>query len=237
MKYIRTYKIFESIDDQFFKTKKEVEDWLNRMGIYSNYLINDNLIVDVKGNINLNHKEFEYLPIQFGKIIDGHFNINRNCLLTLKGCPYSVSTDFSCSYNNLKSLKYSPVYVGHGFYCRSNKLKSLEGCPKIIKGDFAGDNNELLSLNDIEFRGNIDILNNPFFDLKDILLNSRVGTVETHEDFLLLLKYLEEYKVIQGNKIYLSRLKDALYMIDREDFPIKFLSQYKRISNYYDVID
>jgi len=133
------------------------------------------------------------------------------------------------------NLKYCSIYIIY-------KLENLEGCTKIIKGDFTADNNKLLSLNDIEFRGNINILNNPFFDLKDILLNYKA--VETHSDLLLLIKYLDEYEVIRGNRINLSKLKDVLYIIDREDFPIELISKYKKmLSNqfrkidYYDVVD
>ena len=50
MKYIKDYKIFGSIsDDQFFKTKKEVENWLIKVAgtNYGYFKINKNLSVDI----------------------------------------------------------------------------------------------------------------------------------------------------------------------------------------------
>ena len=71
MKYIKGYKIFESNNDQFFKTKEEIEDWLKKMNI-KQYTINRNLTVDVYDNVNISQKELKYIPIQF-RIVTNDF--------------------------------------------------------------------------------------------------------------------------------------------------------------------
>lgn len=48
MKYLNTYRLFDSVSDQFFKTKDEIENWLFNQRI-KNFIINDDLTVDVKG--------------------------------------------------------------------------------------------------------------------------------------------------------------------------------------------
>lgn len=53
MKYLKKYKIFESvINKQFLKTYEETEYWLEYMFI-NNYKINKDLVVDVYGDVNI----------------------------------------------------------------------------------------------------------------------------------------------------------------------------------------
>lgn len=70
--------------------------------------INDDLTVDVDGDVNLQQLELKKLPLKFGK----------------------VSGNFNCSRNKLESLDGAPHEVGDGFYCSGNKLESLDGVPK-----------------------------------------------------------------------------------------------------------
>lgn len=107
------------------KTKKEIEHWLHRNYI-KNYVIHDNLIVDVIGNVNIANKNLNELPFQFG-IVQGSFYCNNNNLTSLKGCPYEVTGDFNCMGNILHSLKDCPINIHKNFYCAYNPLKTIKG--------------------------------------------------------------------------------------------------------------
>ena len=93
----------------------KIIEWLKKYSI-ENYIINDDLSIDINGGVDLHDKKIENFPnyIQFNKI---------------KGiCNFK--------HNNLTSLRGSPKYVKGDFYCNENNLKSLEFAPKIVKGDF-----------------------------------------------------------------------------------------------------
>lgn len=92
---------------------QEIIEWLDKYGV-EHYTINDNLTIDVDGNVDLNFKSLSEIPFKFN-IVNGVFN---------------------CSFNNLISLKNCPNVVNSSFYCMNNQLISLEYCPKIIKGLF-----------------------------------------------------------------------------------------------------
>ena len=92
MKHIKPYKIFESTSPNFPTTREEVIEVCNRYEI-KNYTINDDLSIDVNGNVNLAYRRLEYLPLKFNY----------------------VGVDFICSNNKLESLKGCPQTVGGGF--------------------------------------------------------------------------------------------------------------------------
>ena len=102
------------------KTKEEMIDWLNNNKIVG-YVINEDLSVDVDGNVHLVAMNFSEIPIKF-----------RN-----------VSGNFGCSCNYLTSLNFCPEYVGGDFYCYDNLLVSFIGCPTRIDGGFYCENNNL----------------------------------------------------------------------------------------------
>ena len=83
--------------------RQEVISWLDKYDI-KNYTLRDDLIVDVKGSVDISRREIETIPVQFGV----------------------VAEDFVCYENKLKSLKGSPTYVGRDFFCQKNLLESLE---------------------------------------------------------------------------------------------------------------
>ena len=95
--------------------KQEIESWCEEMGI-KNYTINDKGEIDVDGDVNLDVRDFKWLPYKFGKV-NGYFS--------LSGC------------KNLTSLKNCPNYVGEWFTCEGCiSLDSLKGCPKKVMGSF-----------------------------------------------------------------------------------------------------
>ena len=66
------------------KLKTKTKAWLNEMEV-ENFTINDDLTVDVNGNVNLFGKGLTSLPVQFGKV-KGYFSCSNNQLTSL-GCP------------------------------------------------------------------------------------------------------------------------------------------------------
>jgi hypothetical protein len=98
MKYLKKYKVFESINEA------EIISICKKYGI-ENYTINQDRSIDVNGSVYLTNESLTKLPLKF-----------RN-----------VSGDFYCYGNNLTSLEGAPTSVGGDFRCQNNKLTSLEG--------------------------------------------------------------------------------------------------------------
>ena len=114
MRYLKSYKIFESLtDNQFFKTKEEIQNWLDKFAANGeNIIINDDLTVDANF-ITIEKKNLNYIPIQFGEV--DTFICSENNLTSLKGCPYKTNIFFSCARNKLTSLQYCPTGNIHTF--------------------------------------------------------------------------------------------------------------------------
>jgi len=101
-------------------TKSEIIKWLNKYKVFK-YTINDDLTIDVDGDVVLYNKQLTSIPVKFNKV-NGYFYCAYNNLTTLEGCPKEVNGYFDC-YNN--------------------KLTTLEGCPKVVNGNFDCSNNKL----------------------------------------------------------------------------------------------
>lgn len=99
--------------------------------------------VSGKGDVDLSNQDLKSIPIVFGDVIKGNFNVSHNNLISLKNCPYS-SYNFNCSFNKLQSLSQGvqefigaaqfkhidnpKAEINRGIYnCESNNLKSLFG--------------------------------------------------------------------------------------------------------------
>jgi len=125
---------------EYLKIFKEIE-------IYNikDYTFNDDLSIDVNGNVDLSYRGLTKIPIVF-RNVSGYFLCSGNKLTSLEGCPETVGGSFHCSYNKLTSLEGSPKKVGDYFNCSSNKLTSLVGGPETIGGDFYCYENKLTSL-------------------------------------------------------------------------------------------
>jgi hypothetical protein len=157
MKYLRLFETYKTID--------EIKDWLDKHNV-KNYTLNDDLTVDVDGDVNLNYKNLIKIPVRFRNVsggfychnnkltslegapssVGGSFYCHNNQLTSLEGCPSSVGDSFYCPYNQLTSLEGCPSSVGGNFYCSNNQLTSLEGCPSSVGGNFYCSNNQLTSL-------------------------------------------------------------------------------------------
>lgn len=124
--------------------RDQIEKWLDDIGI-KNYTINEDLTVNVDGDIRIaskNRFKDGYLPVKFN-IVNGDFIIYNTDLKTLDGVPKWVMGNFDCDFNHLKDLKNSPKYIGGDFRVGYNKLFTLKGCTEEIGGDFVCVHNQL----------------------------------------------------------------------------------------------
>ena len=103
--------------------KEDIEQWLNDQKI-QNYVINDNLIVDVNGNVMLT-KICTEIPIQFGTV-HGNFHCSYNHLTCLFGCPSSVIGDFVVFNNNLNTVEGIPKHITGDCFLQYNPLENLK---------------------------------------------------------------------------------------------------------------
>jgi hypothetical protein len=156
-KWVPTFGLAESFTKNN-KTKLEglglgkkalIRKWLEDHKIF-NYKINDDLSINVKGDVVIVGEIIEKLPnyIQFNEI-DGKFKIKFCELASLKGFPIKVFNGCSCAGNKLESLEYCPKFIGNDFFCDGNLLKDLKFIPENVGGEMYVSRNSSLSLNDI----------------------------------------------------------------------------------------
>lgn len=114
--------------------KEQIEIWLTQMNICE-YVIHDDLVVDVPKYVNLWGRGLTEIPIQFG-VVDGNFDCGNNKLTSLKGVPYRVNGNFECGKNKLTSLHYAPSHVSYNFYCLDNSLVDFCYSQLHFEGEF-----------------------------------------------------------------------------------------------------
>ena len=214
MKYL---KLFESYSD--------IES-ICRKYIITNYTINSDGSIDVDADVNLYRKRLTKLPLKFRNVsgnfdcsynqlttlvgspesVGDNFYCNSNQLITLKGSPKSVGESFDCSNNQLITLKGSPKSVGESFDCFSNKLTTLEGSPQTVGSNFDFRLNKLINFTGFpeNFYGDVYNIGNPVTEIYNLF-----GTFKC-------IKWINEFDVIQGNKVVLDRLEEVFYQLDME---------------------
>lgn len=134
--------------NEFFKTEKEIRDWLEEHDIKNYQLIPDKrytFVVNVNDHVNISNRGLKWVPVKFGKV-SGDLACNNNQLTSLEFCPKRVNGGFYCDNNELTSLEFCPKYIGGDFDCSSNNILSLEFCVKKIHGNFYCNKNKLESL-------------------------------------------------------------------------------------------
>jgi hypothetical protein len=129
---------------KLFESFKDIDSICKEYGI-KNYVVNEDGLVDVEGDVDISESGIKKIPLKFGKV-SGNFNCNYNNLTNLEGAPSEVGGHFICHDNKLTSLEGCPIEVGGDFNCYDNKLTSLEGCPKEVGGNFICSQNNLISL-------------------------------------------------------------------------------------------
>ena len=137
---ITNFKLYEN----FLTDIDKITYWLDHMKII-NYTINDDLTVDVDGDVYISYKNLAEIPVNFNKV-HGYFDCRNNELISLEGCPNIIGKSFNCSNNRLTSLVGCPSTINGSFNCYNNYITSLKYCPTTINGDFDCRNNLLTSL-------------------------------------------------------------------------------------------
>ena len=110
-----------------------IEEWLEQYDI-TNYTINSNYEIDVRGDVILIKKDLKEFPeyIQFGTV-EGDFDCSNNKLKTLRGCPRVVQGSFNCSGNQLKSpFSDRAIKVTENVFC----IGAFEELPESIENIF-----------------------------------------------------------------------------------------------------
>lgn len=225
MKYLKKFSPFK---------KKEIKSWLDSLDI-KNYVINDDLTIDINGDINLRRKlHTKKIPYKF-RNVSGEFNCEHNNLKLLTNCPDFVGGDFVCCNNELVSLSEGPKEVLGNYYAYKNQLVTLKGIPKSLYSFYCSDNsitsleyleniqheldiqdNNIKSIEFLPYVNYICILKNPIFELIEPINQWSETSV------FKFLNYCKEYDVIIENKnfkytIILDNLKEVLYMMDLEN--------------------
>lgn len=137
-------------DQKFLTDKEDIKYWLESKNI-KNFTINNDLTVDVNGNVELSNRyrvyNKEHLPIQFGKVT-GNFDISNNNLVSLEGSPFEVGGNFNCSNNeDLKSLDYIPSKISGklSVYSYINSIEDLKVYEIIVDSEYTEYSNTLKS--------------------------------------------------------------------------------------------
>ena len=183
------------------ESKTDIHSICKKWGI-ENYTINDDGSIDVDGNVNLAYdlyrEELTKIPLKFGNII-GDFECDRNQLTTLKGSPKSVGGNFDCSGNQLTSLEGLPE-IGVYINCRRNQITDFRGVSEFFEGYFFSEGNPIEEIYTL-------------FLQEDSINDSKC------------IKWINEFDVIQGNKVIMDRLEEVFYQLGM-DIPenIKFKS-------------
>lgn len=217
MKYLKSY------NESLFSVRKEGINKLCKQYAISNYTINDDLTVDVNGDVNLykdyvywlDNNKIDYLPLQFNKI-SGSFIIDQLNLKSLKGCPNYVGGVFNCSHNELESLEFGPKYVESGYYASHNNLTTLKHIEGITTNTLDVNINFITNINKEQIKfinlnefGGIGY--NPFQIFIEILQEKKIfgdesfndwySNSETKIEYLKLVDKLEEFEVIKNDNI------------------------------------
>jgi len=152
---IPTYESFkktikESSSDN--PQKNELIEFLDSWGI--NYTINDDLVIDVDGDVMFYDidKSSSFKPIVKGKLtlkfgkVTGNFRCTHRSLTSLEGTPRMVGGGFVCNNNKITSLVGGPEEVGW-LECQNTYIINLVGAPKTTSGNFdVSDNKRLENL-------------------------------------------------------------------------------------------
>ena len=210
MKYL---KLFESYSD--------IDSICSEYGI-NDYTINPDGSIDVDGSVILSSELLTIIPLKFGTVTRD-FDCDRNQLTSLEGSPKKVGGYFDCHNNQLTSLVGCPEVIGGDFDCSRNELKSLVGCPEIIGDNFYCRENQITDFKGVPefFEGLFYCEGNPIEEIYRLFIKE-----DKHiTDFSLLygldglskcIKWINEFDVIQGNKVIMDRLEEVFYQLGME---------------------
>jgi len=194
------------------ESKNSIESICDKYGI-KNYTINSDGSIDVDGDVNLNYNNLTKIPLRF-RNVGGDFYCQFNELTTLEYCPQSVEGNFYCSYNKLTSLQGCPRKVVGNFSCSDNQIVSLEGISESSIGiNFYCNSNKITDFKGVSefFEGDLICQGNPIYEIHCLFNHTRQSSI--HSSYI---KWINEYDVIQGNKIIMDRLEEVYHQFNIE---------------------
>ncbi len=112
------------------KQKDKIKNWIDSVLRVWSYIINEDLTIDITGDVNLENVNIKYFPYKFNRI-RGNFYANNCNLKSLKNTPYNVEGDFCVNGNFLIDFEYSPKFVWD-YQCLNNQIKSLKGLEDVF---------------------------------------------------------------------------------------------------------
>ena len=221
---------------------KEIKEACEQYGI-KNYVVNDDLTIDVDGPVYIINTGISKLPFKFNivkgefvchhnrlttlegspkQVINGAFHCEYNRLENLKGSPKSVDYMFNCSNNYLTSLEGGPEYVGSSFNCMTNELTNLKHSPKKVGSGFFCQYNDILDLDefDCEVGMYLNFIENPI----NFLFNNKIDIKPD------MIDSFKTFRVIKEGKVILKRLK---YFLSTYGLNIDYINN---IKTYYEII-
>jgi hypothetical protein len=181
--------------------KLEIENWLIKMNI-TNYVIHDNLVVDVNNDVFLTDQKLTEIPIQFG-VVKGSFECFHNKLTSLKGVPFEIEKDFDAHQNKLTNLSFFPKKIGQSIVLYQNKLKTMEGLPRKVNGDLFLWDNKLTNLKHFPHfvEGKVSLAYNKIKSLKGI--NAEIKeSLDLFKNLLREINFKDIQNLIIHQKIY-----------------------------------
>jgi hypothetical protein len=228
--FIRESKVPSKTDKDFIHS--DLFHKIIRYGISNNYTINPDGSIDVDNNVSISgiiRIQFiiqgdilTKLPIKFNKVT-GSFYCSNNQLTSLEDSPVSVGGDFNCQDNQLTSLEGGPQSVGVDFICSNNQLTSLEGCPESIGGDFYCHGNQITDFRGVPefFEGLFYCEGNPIEEIYKLFIHEDKHITDLNLLFGLdglskCIKWINEFDVIQGNKVIMDRLEEVFHQLEME---------------------
>ena len=198
--FIKESEVLSKTDKDFIHSKLYHKIIFH--GISNNYTINPDGSIDVDDNVSfdpsrssstkLRYKpskknKLTELPIKFNKV-GGNFYCNDNELTTLEGAPKEVGRDFDCHNNQLTSLVGCPEVIGGNINCRFNKITDFKGVSEFFEGLFYCEGNPIEEIYTL-------------FLQEDSINDSKC------------IQWINEFDVIQGNKVVLDRLEEVFHQL------------------------
>lgn len=113
-------------------SRKKISEWLIKQNLKKDdFLIQDNLLVDVYTNITIFNQDLDSLPVYFNKV-KGDFECNQNKIKTTKGFPRHIVGNLLLINNQLalKNYNFFPLSIEGALILDYANLSILE---KIIK--------------------------------------------------------------------------------------------------------
>jgi hypothetical protein len=113
--------------------REYLDQYLKKMKI-SNYTINDDLSVDVDGDVSISGQLFKKIPCKFGQVT-GSFSWIGGQLTVADNLPDRVDGDLDISHNEIASITKLPEITG-SIRLNGNLIASWEGVlPDSVEGD------------------------------------------------------------------------------------------------------